>query len=107
MLGEVAWQTEVKLGVEIARGVDAQLQLAAGNVVEHLHNAVFGVGVVVRLTDVVDQLVAVLFHHLIGVTVGIEQQVGVVVVQDGIDIDADKDAYLADILQLPAQLEIS
>ncbi len=84
-----------------------KLQLARGYVVEHLYYPVFGVGIIVCFADVGNQLLAILLHHFTRMAVGREEHLGVMMAENIVDIDTDKDTYLVYILQLLTQLEIT
>lgn len=75
--------------------------------VEHQHDAMFGVGIIVCFADVSNQLLAILLYHFCRMTVGCEEHLGVMMAENIVDIDADKDAYLLYFLQLLTQLEIA
>ena len=74
---------------------------------EHLHDAMLGVGIIVCITDVIDQLLEILLYHFSRMSVGSEEHLGIVMTEYVIDIDANEDAYLIDMLQLLAKFEIA
>ena len=84
-----------------------KLQFARGYVVEHLYYPVFGVGIIVCFADVGNQLLAILLYHFCRMAVGCEEHLGVMMAENIVDIDADKDTYLVYIFQLLTQLEIA
>ena len=53
------------------------------------------------------RLLAILLHHLGWMTVCVEEQFSVVVTEDIVNIDADKDTNLLDIVQFLAQFEVT
>ena len=65
--------------MQISCCMNTQLQLAACNIIKHLHNSVFGICIIVRFADVVDKMLTILFHHFSRMTVGSKKQICIMV----------------------------